>query len=574
MRLGPPNFTRMRDIKPDSKPGEDNNSSRMLLTLLLVAVLPTASTVLASPTIHRRAPTLSVYESCTQPNDIALTFDDGPYIYLRQISDAFTNAGAKVTFFFNGNNWDCIYNPARISDIQYAYKAGHMIGSHTWSHADLLSLSTAQIQDAMYRVEEAFSRIIGIKPAFMRPPFGDYNSNVQNIAFSRGQNLALWDWDTGDADGNTTSQSEAVYNQVANGHLSNALILEHETEESTANTLVPYAINLFQSKGYKLVTLAQCLGVQPYAAVGVPQQQTSSWTCDGTPDPGEACGGSIPCSTGTPIFSTTTSSGPQPTQTNQVIHPNGNSGKCLTASTNVDGAAVEIDDCSGGASQSWTIAGSIIQLYGSKCLDVTDGTAADGTKMQIWTCSTNNPNQQWAISGNTVQWSGSSFCLDNTAGVLTNGNQVQIWSCTGGGNQQWQITSGSSAPTGHVIHPGSSSTTCLSAPTNANNAAVVVEPCDGSASQSWMQSGSTFVIYGNKCLDVTNGNTTNGNKMQIYTCNAGNVNQEFSVTADNRIAWTNHGECLDLTGGSLANGNAVQMWACTDNNNNQVWIIV
>jgi peptidoglycan/xylan/chitin deacetylase (PgdA/CDA1 family) len=160
----------------------------------------------------------------------SFNYSIGPYIYLRQISDAFTNAGAKATFFFNGNNWDCIYNPARISDIQYAYKAGHMIGSHTWSHADLLSLSTAQIQDAMYRVEEAFSRILGVKPAFMRPPFGDYNSNVQNIAFGRGQNLALWDWDTGDADGNTTSQSEAVYNQVANAHLSNALILEHETE--------------------------------------------------------------------------------------------------------------------------------------------------------------------------------------------------------------------------------------------------------------------------------------------------------------------------------------------------------
>ena len=59
-------------------------------------------------------------------------------------------------------------------------------------------------------------------------------------------------------------------------------------------------------------------------------------------------------------------------------------------------------------------------------------------------------------------------------------------------------------------------------------------------------------------LDVTNGNTANGNKMQIYTCSAGNVNQGFSVTTDNRIAWTNHGECLDLTDGSLANGNPVR----------------
>ncbi|KAJ7908699.1 hypothetical protein B0H13DRAFT_1617304, partial [Mycena leptocephala] len=184
--------------------------------------------------------------------------------------------GAKATFFFNGNNFDCIYSADRISDIKYAYAAGHMIGSHTWSHADLIDLSTPQIQDAMFRMEEAFSRILGIKPAFMRPPFGDYNNNVQSIAFGRGQSLALWDWDTGDADGNTTSQSEAVYDNVASIKVKNALILEHETEETTDNTLVPYAINLFQSKGYNLVTMAQCLGVDPYQAIGIAQQQSVS----------------------------------------------------------------------------------------------------------------------------------------------------------------------------------------------------------------------------------------------------------------------------------------------------------
>ncbi|KAJ6464878.1 carbohydrate esterase family 4 protein, partial [Mycena sanguinolenta] len=198
----------------------------------------------------------------------------GPYIYLRSISDQFTAAGAKATFFMNGNNWDCIYNPDRISDVQYAYTAGHMIGSHTWSHADLTQLSTAQIQDGMYRMEEAFSRILGIKPAFMRPPFGDTNSNVQSIAASRGQSLALWDTDTGDADGNTVGQSEAIYLQAANAHVENALILNHETEQTTATQLVPYAINLFQSRGYNLVSLAQCLNVDPYQAIGLPQQQS------------------------------------------------------------------------------------------------------------------------------------------------------------------------------------------------------------------------------------------------------------------------------------------------------------
>jgi hypothetical protein len=37
---------------------------------------------------------------------------------------------------------------------------------------------------------EAFSRILGIKPAFMRPPYGDYNDNIREIAHARNQSCA------------------------------------------------------------------------------------------------------------------------------------------------------------------------------------------------------------------------------------------------------------------------------------------------------------------------------------------------------------------------------------------------
>ncbi|KAJ6523846.1 chitin deacetylase [Mycena capillaripes] len=240
---------------------------------LILSTLLTASAVWAHPHLRHRA-TPQVYSACTNTNDIAITFVC-PYIYLRNISDLFTAAGAKATFFMNGNNWDCIYNPDRVGDVQYVYAAGHMIGSHTWSHVDLTTISTAQIQDGMFRMEEAFSRILGIKPAFMRPPFGNADSNlanIQSIAAARGQSIALWDWDTGDADGNTTAQSEALYDDIANGNVKNALILNHETEENTATVLVGYALNLFKSRGYNLVTMAQCLGVDPYQAIGIPQQ--------------------------------------------------------------------------------------------------------------------------------------------------------------------------------------------------------------------------------------------------------------------------------------------------------------
>ncbi|KAJ7686198.1 ricin B lectin domain-containing protein, partial [Mycena rosella] len=131
-------------------------------------------------------------------------------------------------------------------------------------------------------------------------------------------------------------------------------------------------------------------------------------------------------------------------------------------------------------------------------------------------------------------------------------------------------------PTGKTIRTGASSTTCLTAPTNANGGTVVVAPCNGSASQSWKQNGPTIVVYGNMCLDVTGGSTTNGVKMQIWACTpgAGDAAQHFTVTSSKQIQWTNFNECLDLSGGSLASGNRVQMWATRPGNPNQVWNFV
>jgi len=77
------------------------------------------------------------------------------------------------------------------------------------------------------------------------------------------------------------------------------------------------------------------------------------------------------------------------------------------------------------------------------------------------------------------------------------------------------------------------------------------------------------------CLDVTNGSTTNGAKMQIWACTpgAGDAAQRFSVTSGKSIQWVGKTECLDLSGGRLTSGNQVQMWTC-NGNANQVWNLV
>jgi len=119
-----------------------------------------------------------VITSCKKPNVVALTFDDGPYDYLQDIVNALRDVGGKGTFFFNGNNWRCIYDDAMVKRVKYAFDNGFQVASHTWSHPHLSRLNEGQIHSEMSQTEDAIRKITGAQVAFTRPPYGDYNDLV------------------------------------------------------------------------------------------------------------------------------------------------------------------------------------------------------------------------------------------------------------------------------------------------------------------------------------------------------------------------------------------------------------
>lgn len=73
---------------------------------------------------------------CKQPNVIALTFDDGPRWDFENILDILRLNNIKATFFVLGK----LLNEEK-SLVQLAFKEGHNIGSHTWSHPNLTKLN-------------------------------------------------------------------------------------------------------------------------------------------------------------------------------------------------------------------------------------------------------------------------------------------------------------------------------------------------------------------------------------------------------------------------------------------------
>ncbi|KFA72642.1 hypothetical protein S40288_03403 [Stachybotrys chartarum IBT 40288] len=215
---------------------------------------------IASPIdMIRRAPSPGiVITQCTQPGLLALAYDDGPSQYTSQLIDILDQAGAKATFFWTGTLYGCIYNQA--AAVRKAYASGHQVASHTWTHPQNFgSLSAAGIQQEMQRLEQATVNLLGVRPAYMRPPYLATGGNVLPTLGTLGYKVITNDVDSGDWNGLSASASQQRFQQAGaggNGHIA----LMHETYASTVNDLTPWLINWARSNNLRLVTVAECLG--------------------------------------------------------------------------------------------------------------------------------------------------------------------------------------------------------------------------------------------------------------------------------------------------------------------------
>ncbi|KAG7087961.1 hypothetical protein E1B28_012002 [Marasmius oreades] len=184
-----------------------------------------------------------------------------------------------------------------------------------------------------------------------------------------------------------------------------------------------------------------------------------------------------------------------------------------------------------------------------KCLDVTDGINADGTKLQVWACVNGSTNQQWISTTDlTFQWAGTNKCIDLTDGNITDGNQLQIWTCdSNNSNQKWTVNPIQPPPTHNQLlavgGPQHITSQCMTASVNADGARVALARCVDTASTfpggnyTWVlpspgTTGQIKTFDGTKCLDVRAGDGSNGNTLQVWSCSEGNINQLWNIDID------------------------------------------
>jgi hypothetical protein len=126
--------------------------------------------------------------------------------------------------------------------------------------------------------------------------------------------------------------------------------------------------------------------------------------------------------------------------------------------------------------------GPIVGLA-SKCVDVRNGAATNGTPVQLYTCNSGSAAQQWSVRSDG-SLSALGRCLDVPASGQSNNTLVQLFDCNNRNSQVWLPQSN-----GALLNPNSGK--CLDVPnsTSADSTQLQIYTCNGTGAQTWRLPG-------------------------------------------------------------------------------------
>jgi peptidoglycan-N-acetylglucosamine deacetylase len=122
------------------------------------------------------------------PNEIALTYDDGPNdIVTERLLDLLAHHSVRATFFLIGR-----YVRQRPQIVRAIAASGHLIGNHTMTHPWLSWQSAARIHLEIADCNAVLEDILGVPVRYFRAPHGARRPAVLRIARALGLEPVQW----------------------------------------------------------------------------------------------------------------------------------------------------------------------------------------------------------------------------------------------------------------------------------------------------------------------------------------------------------------------------------------------
>src|ERR1700716_3061697 len=184
--------------------------------------------------------------------EVVLTFDDGPWpVNTPAVLKALADECTKAVFFPIGKH--ATYHPAILRQVA---AAGHTVGAHTWSHANLNSKKISE-QQAKDEIEKGFSAVklaLGATPSpFFR--FPELQHGPAAMAYLGSRHAAIFSCALDSFDFRAKDATQIINTVMTKLEKSNkGIILMHDFQKHTAEAL-PTLLRRLKAGGYKVVQM-------------------------------------------------------------------------------------------------------------------------------------------------------------------------------------------------------------------------------------------------------------------------------------------------------------------------------
>ena len=185
-------------------------------------------------------------------HEVVLTFDDGPWLgHTQAVLKALADQCLKATFFPIGKH--ATYYPEILKQV---VAAGHTVGSHTWSHADLQAVLKKSGPDAAKEeIEKGASAVRMMAGAPIAPffRFPDLRHPPEMLTYLGERNIASFSTDIDSWDFKIKKPEELIKSLIGKLQKSGkAIILMHDFQKVTSIAL-PQILGQLQKNGFKVV---------------------------------------------------------------------------------------------------------------------------------------------------------------------------------------------------------------------------------------------------------------------------------------------------------------------------------
>lgn len=176
---------------------------------------------------------------------VALTFDDGPSRFTKEIIDILLDHQIGATFFFVG-----VHIETYPEMLMYAHEQGMSIANHSWKHDMLTRNSAASQENDITSTNQLIEDMINQPVRLFRPPYGSQNEQTLSILERNNMSSVLWNRDPQDW---RVSSSSQILNYFKETDPSRGIYLLHENALTVE--VLPQIIQYLKSQNVEIVIL-------------------------------------------------------------------------------------------------------------------------------------------------------------------------------------------------------------------------------------------------------------------------------------------------------------------------------